>query len=162
VISLAIGKYHEWDHGDGLIKLEAYARDGLIDDEIAEKIGINRKTLYEWKNKYHSIRDALKRGKEVVDIGVENSLLKRAMGYKYKETTREPVKNADTGEYELTVTKEVTKEVVPDVTAQIFWLKNRKPTEWRDRKEVENNTKLDIEDLTPLAEMLTQKDNANE
>ena len=80
--------------------------------------------------------------------------------------TRKPqgnqVKNADTGEYELTVTKEVTKEVVPDVTAQIFWLKNRKPTEWRDRKEVENNTKLDIEDLTPLAEMLTQKDNANE
>ena len=69
---------------------------------------------------------------------VENALLKRALGYKYKETTKEPVKNQDTGEYELTITKEVTKEVSPDVTAQIYWLKNRKPNEWRDRRIVEN------------------------
>lgn len=44
---------------------------------------------------------------------------------------------------ELVVTKEVTKEVIPDTTAQIFWLKNRKPEDWRDKREVEN--KVDFE-----------------
>lgn len=134
----AVGKYHEWLEQDGLMKIQAWARDGLVDDEIAEHMGISRKTLYEWKNKFPQFSDALKNGKEVVDIMVENALLKRALGYKYKETTKEPVKNQDTGEYELTITKEVTKEVSPDVTAQIYWLKNRKPTEWRDRRIVEN------------------------
>ncbi|CAI3601335.1 hypothetical protein CNEO2_2630002 [Clostridium neonatale] len=71
----------------------------------------------------------------MVDIQVENALLKRALGYKYDEVTKEL--NEDTGELE--VTKVVTKEVQPDTTAQIFWLKNRKPEDWRDRKEVEHS-----------------------
>ena len=58
------------------------------------------------------------------------------MGYTYKEVTREKVFNPETGQYELMATKEVTKEVVPDTTAQIFWLKNRRPEQWRDKKDV--------------------------
>lgn len=67
---------------------------------------------------------------------MENALLKRALGYKYNEITREPVEqiNEMTGQMETAMleTKIVTKEVQPDVTAQIFWLKNRKPNELRD------------------------------
>ncbi len=133
---MAKGKYQEWLTEEGLLQLESWARDGLTDEQIAANIGITRKTLAEWKNKYGDICDTLKRGKEVVDIQVENALLKRALGYTYKEVTREKVFNPETGQYELMPTKEVTKEVVPDTTAQIFWLKNRRPEQWRDKRDV--------------------------
>lgn len=133
---MAKGKYQEWLTEEGLLQLEAWARDGLTDEQIAANIGISRKTLYEWKSKYSDICDTLKRGKEVVDIQVENALLKRALGYTYKEVTREKIFNPETGQYELMPTKEVTKEVVPDTTAQIFWLKNRRPEQWRDKRDV--------------------------
>jgi len=134
---MAKGKYEYWLTPDGLTRLEAYARDGLTDELIAEKMGIRRETLYDWKNKFDNISNALKRGKEVVDTEVENKLYQRAMGYTYEEITQEPVKDRDTGEISMQVTKIVKKEVQPDTTAQIFWLKNRKPTEWRDKTNVE-------------------------
>ena len=122
-----MAKYDEWLTQDGLLRLEAWARDGLTDEQIAKNCGIGVRTLFTWKTKHEPIRQALKRGKEAVDIEVENALLKRALGYSYKESTFEMRKGM------MTLTKVVTKEVQPDVTAQIFWLKNRKPPEWRDK-----------------------------
>ena len=133
---MAKGKYQEWLTEEGLLQLEAWARDGLTDEQIAANIGISRSTLNEWKKKYSDISDTLKRGKEVVDIQVENALLKRALGYTYTETTREKQFNPETGQYELVVTKTVEKEVQSDTTAQIFWLKNRRPEQWRDKRDV--------------------------
>lgn len=83
---MAKGKYQEWLTPDGITRLEAWARDGLTDEQLAAKIGIAAATLYDWKNKYPGISEALKRGKEVVDIEVENALLKRALGYDYMRT----------------------------------------------------------------------------
>ena len=128
-----MAKIDEWLEQDKLLLLEGWSRDGLTNEQIANNIGINVKTLYDWKNKKSDICNALKKGKEVVDIEVENALLKRALGYSYKEVTKEQVKNPTTGQYEMMITKEVTKEVQPDTTAQIFWLKNRKPGKWRDK-----------------------------
>lgn len=138
---MAKGKYEQWLTEEGLLKLEAWARKGLTDEQIAYNIGIRRETLYAWKKDFPNISNALKRGKEVVDIQVENALLKRALGYSYVETTREQVIDYDktTGVpigSHMEVTKEVTKEVVPDTTAQIFWLKNRKPKDWCDKRDV--------------------------
>ena len=133
------GKYEKWLEPDGLLLLEGWARDGLTDEQIADKIGISRSTLNEWKKKFPDISDTLKKGKEVVDYEVENALLKRALGYSYEEVTKEAQLNPRTGKYELAITKVVTKEIVPDTTAQIFWLKNRKPDKWRDKmKETES------------------------
>ena len=123
---MAKGKYEYWLTPEGLIKLEGWARDGLTDEQVAKNIGINRDTLYRWKKDYPDISDALKRGKEVVDRQVENALLRRALGYEYDEVTFE-----DGDEV-----KRVRKQVVPDTTAQIFWLKNRKPEDWRDKQDV--------------------------
>ena len=123
---MAKRKYEYWLTPEGLIKLEGWARDGLTDDQIAKNIGINRDTLYRWKKAHSDISDALKRGKEVIDRQVENALLTRALGYTYDEVTFE-------GGVEV---KRVRKQVVPDTTAQIFWLKNRKPEEWRDKREI--------------------------
>ena len=134
---MAKGKYEKWLEPDGLQLLGAWARDGLTDEQIAKNMGISRSTLNEWKKKYPDISDTLKRGKEVVDVEVENALLKRALGYSTTEVTRERALNPETGKVELITTKAVTKEVPPDTTAQIFWLKNRRPDLWRDKQNVE-------------------------
>ncbi len=140
---MAAGKYQEWLEPENLILIEGWARDGFTDEQIAKNMGIVPSTLYEWKKQHSEISEALKKGKEVVDRQVENALLKRALGYKYKETTRELIKDKESGEYELQITKIVEKEVVPDVTAQIFWLKNRKPEEWRDKRDIESKVEFE-------------------
>ena len=130
---MAKGKYATWLEPDNLTRLEAWARDGLTDEQIAKNIGVNVRTLYAWQNDYPQISQALKRGKDVVDIQVENALLRRALGYSYNETTKELELDPLTGEKTLKTTKVVTKQVAPDTTAQIFWLKNRRPDKWRDK-----------------------------
>lgn len=129
---MAKGKYKEWLDPEGLLRIEGWARDGLVDEQIAQNIGINPATLYDWKKRYPEISKALKKGKEVVDRQVENALLKRALGYEYDEITTEYGKE----------TKRVTKQVVPDTTAQIFWLKNRKPDQWRDKRDIEHSGEI--------------------
>ena len=138
---MAKGKYQEWLTEEGLLQLESWARDGLTDEQIASNMGIGYSTLQTWKSKYQDIQDTLKRGKEVVDIQVENALLKRALGYSYDEVTRERVLDYDqsTGQVvgsHMETTKTVKKEVQGDTTAQIFWLKNRRPEQWRDKRDV--------------------------
>lgn len=132
--------------------MQGWARDGLIDEQIANNMGIGYSTLQAWKNAHKDIQDALKKGKEVVDIQVENALLKRALGYSYDEVTQETMLDAKTGKYELKVSKIVAKQVAPDTTAQIFWLKNRKPQQWRDKQDV--STTIEVEDLSSLKDML--------
>ena len=141
---MAKGKYEYWLTEEGLLLLEAWARNGLTDEQIAKNVGISKETFYQWKKKYPDFSDSLKRGKEVVDIQVENALLKRALGYSYKEVTKEAKLNPQTSQYELVVTKEVIKEVPPDTTAQIFWLKNRKPNDWRDKRDVAVNGNMSM------------------
>ena len=120
---MAKGKYEYWRTTDGLILLQGWARDGLKDEQIAHNMGIRRTTLYDWKNKYQDINDALKKGKEIVDYEVENALLKRAKQ--------------------------------GDVTAQIFWLKNRRPEKWRDKVQFTDETSL--KKLDSLIEAIDKK-----
>lgn len=135
---MAKGKYHDWITKEGLLKIEGWARDGLTDEQITANIGIHPTTLYEWQKKYPEITKALKKGKEIVDREVENALLKRALGYTYDEITKELQYDKEAEKNVLVVTKVVTKEVIPDTTAQIFWLKNRKPDVWNDKKILQN------------------------
>lgn len=134
---MAKGKYADWLTPEGLLKIEGWARDGLTDEQVAGNIGIRAATLYEWKKKFPEISESLKRGKEVVDRQVENALLKRALGYEYEEVKEKFECGVMT---ERTVTK---KEVAPDTTAQIFWLKNRKPEKWRDKPSYDDTSELD-------------------
>ncbi|MCD5183868.1 helix-turn-helix domain-containing protein [Enterococcus gallinarum] len=126
-----MAKYTEWLTEEGLLKIEGWARDGLTDKQVAHNMNIAESTFHEWKKKYSVLSESLKKGKEVVDRQVENALLKRALGYEFKETTQELTEDG------MRVTKVITKQQAPDTTAQIFWLKNRKPDEWRDKKETE-------------------------
>ena len=142
------GKYHDWITEEGLIKIEGWARDGLTDEQIAHNIGIVPSTLYEWKKKYSEISDALKKGKEVIDRQVENALLKRALGSEYEEVKTYVEIDSHGREKKR---KEITRKIiVPDTTAQIFWLKNRKPAEWRDKQNLEVEGNLDISNMDKL------------
>lgn len=138
---MANGKYQEWLTPEGLIKLEGWARDGLTDEQISQQIGISTSTLYAWKEKHSEISEALKRGKEIVDRQVENALLKRALGYEY---TEQKIEVDESGRKKVSQT---IKQVVPDTTAQIFWLKNRKPEQWRDRPNASDKDAGAWEDL---------------
>ena len=127
---MARGKFEYWLTEDGLLLLEGWAREGLTDEQLAEKMGIGARTLYDWKLKYPQISQALKKGKEVVDIQVENALLKRALGYDFQE---EKIEKSDKDGVKVVQT---VKHTPPDTTAQIFWLKNRRPDRWRDKPEL--------------------------
>lgn len=154
---MAKGKYEKWLTDDGLLLLEGWARDGLTDEQLAKNMGIRRETLIEWKKKYPNISNTLKKGKEIVDIEVENALLKRALGFQYDEVTQEL--NTDT--QRLETTKVVKKMVVPDTTAQIFWLKNRRPDKYRDKPELPKETKTDETNLFErLSEIAEKEDDA--
>ena len=133
--------------------VECWARDGLTDKQIATNLNISEDTFYEYKKKYSEFSESLKRGKEVVDYEVENSLLKRALGYEYEEKTYETIYDEHQEKYIEKLTKRVTKQVAPDTTAQIFWLKNRKPKVWRDKQEIEHSGNIN----NPFAGMSTEE-----
>lgn len=124
---------------------QGYAREGCTDKQIYEKLGIGKETFYKYLRINKDFSDALKEGKKPVDTDVENMLLKRAMGYEYEEVTREVRKSGndmsveekkESGKTSVQYIKKTIKHVVPDVKAQQFWLKNRKPKTWRDRQEI--------------------------
>jgi len=108
------------------------ARAGSTDVEIAEELGISERTLYNWKERHPEFLQAIKRGKELPDARVEQSLYQRALGYDYEESKVVADKDKKVKRVEKT-----KKFVPPDVTACIFWLKNRMPEKWRDRHEHE-------------------------
>ena len=132
---MARGKFAEWLEADNILLIQSLARNGLSDEKIAHNMGIAYSTLKIWKDKYPSLFESLKRGKEVIDRQVENALLKRALGYEYEEV--KIIVEKDEKGNEKKRQEKVIKKVIPDTTAQIFWLKNRKPADWRDRKETQ-------------------------
>lgn len=120
----------EWNNGDNLILLGGWVRDGLTMQQVADNIGINRSTLYDWARKDKTISNTLKRTKEVADYEVVNALYKNA--------------------------------IEGNVTAQIFWLKNRISDKWREKQEVSHELnvpvdKVEIVDNEDLEKYLYEK-----
>lgn len=104
---------------------------GATDQDLAKFFEVEERTINNWKHDYPEFFQSIKKGKVDADALVARSLFKRAMGYTYKELKEEESENG----IKNTTT---TKEVAPDTTAQIFWLKNRQPAMWRDKQEVDN------------------------
>jgi len=150
---MARAQYKKWLEEDGLTALKTWARLGLTDQDIADNMEINVSTLYTWKKKYNEIAKALTYAKQAADAIVENALYKRATGFRYDEVTQERKYNELTKKYEVVITKIVTKLAIPDVTAQIYWLKNRNQKRWRDK--IESNDISNVE----LLEQLKNKSN---
>lgn len=114
---------------------------GATDREVAEFFDVDERTLNRWKHQHQEFCQSLKVGKEAADERVEQSLYRRAIGYTQDDT--------HFSSYEGVVTQTpYVKQVPPDTTAAIFWLKNRKPAEWRDKQEVEHTGGLTL-NVTP-------------
>ncbi len=136
----------DWITDDGLLRIKGWARDGLTDAQIAVNIGVSYTTFKGWMKNYPPILTALKEGKAPVDTEAEDALIKLAMGHTV--TVRKPIKLKEVQEGKIKGQEgrgRIEKErieyadeevyVPPNATALIFWLKNRKPELWRDKRE---------------------------
>ena len=129
---MAKSRIDEWLESDKLILLEGWARDGLTQEQIAHNMGIGLTTL-----KALGYNVPLRKAFKVKEVIYEN-------GKRLKETERIEYANEE-------------MHISADTTAQIFWLKNRKKKEWRDKIEYETNS----DDLNKVKELLSKiKDGA--
>jgi hypothetical protein len=119
-------KYKE-EHDEQAFKLSLL---GATDEQLADFFNVAVSTVNLWKENHPSFSESIKRGKQVADAEVANSLYRRALGYSHPE---DKIFN-NAGE-EMVV--QTTKHYPPDTTAAIFWLKNRQKAQWRDRTEKE-------------------------
>ena len=163
---MAKSKAEKWLEPDGLLRIQGWARDGLTEEQIAKNMGVSRSTLSDYKVKYPDILRAIKNSKEVADREVENALFNKATGYTVK--LKKPMKvrhveyDEQTGrkiaEYERIEYIEEEVHVPADTTAQIFWLKNRKPNEWRDKVTVTDESSLEkLDELISSIDTLAKK-----
>lgn len=124
-----------WLSDDGLILIEAWARDGYTLSEIAQRMGVARYTLSKWRQRYPDITKALSTGKELIDYKVENALLKAALGFTTKEIKVTLGKKVVSGEVFEVLKETTTREVAPNVTACMAWLNNRKHDQWKRNRD---------------------------
>ena len=143
---MAVLRPEDWLEPDMLLLIEGWAREGLFDKDIAKKMNVSEATLNNYKKKYPEFKQALRKGKEIVDIEVENALFKKALGYNVPVQKAFKLKDIVYGENGKKISEteriEYAEEeihVPADTTAQIFWLKNRKKAQWRDKVEYEAN-----------------------
>lgn len=109
------------------------ARNGATEAEIAAKLNVALSTFKKYKTEHPELKEQLLATKELADLDVEAALYSRAIGIEVKETT-------EIIDPKGRVTKKtVTKELPPDTSAALFFLKNRKPELWKDRQSVESD-----------------------
>lgn len=138
---MANGYYEKWLKPENLILLQGWRRDGLSLQEIADKIGIKRQTLYNWQSRYDPIRQALLKGTEISNYEVENALYKAAIGYDVTETDQTETEHPDGTR---TVTKHARKRhIPPSIGAICFILKNRRGDVWKDKPVYIDTTALE-------------------
>ncbi len=102
---------------------------GATDKDLADFFGDSETTINNWKNEHPEFLESIREGKEVADAKVAKSLYERANGYSHSDV------HVSNYQGKITLT-ELTKHYPPDTAAGIFWLKNRQPARWRDRREV--------------------------
>lgn len=112
-------------------QVKILCRLGAIDKDLAEFFDVSEQTINAWKQRYPAFLESLKEAKDIADNAVEMALYKRAIGYEHEE---DKIFNQN-GEPLIVPT---IKHYPPDTVAAIFWLKNRRPEQWRDKAEIEH------------------------
>lgn len=115
---------------------------GATDQEIADFFEVNVATVYRWKHTHNDFCEALKSGKAVCDERVERSLFQRAIGYEQDEVKIFMPANAEAPVY-----APFRAKIAPDTTAAIFWLKNRRSEQWRDKQHIEHSASTELADI---------------
>lgn len=110
---------------------------GATDKEMADFFSVSLSTLNLWKIEHTEFSESLQRGKDIADKRVEEALYSRAMGYSHEDVDIRVVDGA-------IMETPLIKHYPPDTTAAIFWLKNRKPEQWRDKQELEHSGNVSL------------------
>lgn len=127
------------------------ARTGSTNKEICDVLGLGETPFYAYLNRDETFKDELARAKVKADTKVENALYKRATGYDIIEEQTDVEPTGKEGSKVLVKKVRRTKKHVPgDTTAMIFWLKNRKAMQWRDKQEVEHSGAVDVNKVTTV------------
>lgn len=139
-------------------KICRHLKKGNTITTTCQAVGISKDTFYEWVKKKADFADAIKKAKAIPDKKVENALYKSAtMGHKY---TEKEYKGVAVGEkVKMILVKTVKKIIPPNITAQIFYLKNRQPGEWKDRLNFDVNGNLNIKVVTAVPRSKKRKEN---
>ena len=117
-------------------RAQELAKKGVNDKEIFKELGICKTSFYKYQEQFSEFMDSLKKGKEQADDNVDNASYIRAVGYDYEEQVTE-VRISEDGTQHPSLVRTFKKHMPGDVTAQIFRLKNRRPKEWRDARNIE-------------------------
>jgi hypothetical protein len=133
---------------------------GLSEEQMRSVFDVAMSTFSLWKVNYPEFSDALKEGKQDADGKVAASLYKRAIGFKQKENDIRTVSLPDGQGSEVVIT-EYEKTYPPEVTACIFWLKNRQKELWRANPENESKDKQESKSGIPVV-IIKMPDNAND
>jgi hypothetical protein len=100
---------------------------GATNDTLADRFEVCRRTIDNWIATIPEFSNAVKRGREVADETVVSALFARATGMEQKMTKVFCHRGQP-------VTANYTVQLPPDVRACIFWLRNRRPEEWRENR----------------------------
>ena len=138
--------------GDRLKDIEAFARLGATNSEIAAFLEVSISTLEHWLRKEPDVQRAISNGKMAADAKVLDSFYRRARGFekcKIKEQKQVVLRDSE-GESRVEIV-DLERELPPDAASAIFWLKNRRG--WRDRVESVN---FNLEAKADLTDILTE------
>lgn len=120
-------------------EIQQWFQEGMNAEDIIVKLGIGKTTWYEYIDKHPMLAELVKWSRSVTISRVENSLLKAALGYEYEEI--KTIVEEDKNGKKRTRIEKVKRHQPPNPTAMIFYLKNRAPNEWNDRREIIVDTK---------------------
>lgn len=118
---------------------------GATNAVLADSFEVTTTTIDNWMRIHPDFAAAVTAGKsEVFDPMIERSMAQMALGYSVDVEEVKIDKDGDEHRYT------VRKHFAPNVTAAIFWLKNRQPDRWRDVWKFEHNGKIEVEKLTAV------------
>lgn len=134
---------------------------GSTDKQMADFFGVAESTINKWKLDHPEFSESIKKGKEIADMEIANSLFERAKGAKVKKKQAIKLKRVEYNmgrrvlEEERIEIVDVEEELPPDTTSAIFWLKNRNPDQWRDKQQHEHT--MEIKSLSDLMDELSKE-----
>jgi hypothetical protein len=135
-------------------QVEKLCKLGATDNEIADFFEVDVSSINNWKISHPEFFESIKKGKILADSNVADRLYQRALGF---EHDGEEIKIAD-GEV---IRVPIRKIYPPDATAAIFWLKNRRSKEWRDKQEVEQSGGITIKFENPTDYIYPSQDQSD-
>ena len=136
-----VTNYKEWLSDEKLNQIKSWKGEGISHEELANRIGINRTTLYSWIQRCPEIEDAIKQGQERTVQYIENALMKKINGYTLRDTKRYKTTDKDGNIVERIEVTE--KEVGPDTSAIIYALKVKDPDRWNEKIRMEHSGRVD-------------------